>query len=540
MKLPINKQLTNLDENYNFIEILGRGSYGIIFKVIDKKNKRIYALKLSPFDENFIIDPQIFNEMVILSKIKHKNIILLEDAFFGVKNNRIYFCMKLELCAKNIIDFSKINNNKCGNQTSSLTKIIYHVLDALNILNQYGYYHGDLSFQNIMTKSKDVKIIDFGLTKKYYRNFDIELLPTITVRPTEFFQKKVEINQKSIDSWAVGRLIKTLFSNINFADQKKKKREQFDPENILQNLEKLLDKNPHSRMSLDKLIQQIEKKNIFHFTRVFPFFGERRVNSKLSNRLLLKIVDILSNIIFLNNLEEELIFNTIHNLKSLISLRIVKIKNTKEMVMYALILFWIGNKIISTSYINLSILQFLIRDITHINIDSSEIAEIHNDICSSLQWVLDPETAISYTDFIPNKFRNHFRYLNLLILFHKELDGCLEFSKASVAYKIIQEYFDLMENKFNDLMQQFIENNKDLNSQHQDILKYRIEKDEQKIIYELSKTLDPKHLNLEKDYNRNIKRYFSNYSKKFDKLDLQKWIESDLFKIVIRNINNRK
>ena len=87
-----NKQTIN---NYEKKEILGQGSYGLVYKVLNLKDKKYYVLKqifIGKLKDEEINN--IENEKNILESINHENIVKYIDSF---KDNN-YFSLIMEYC----------------------------------------------------------------------------------------------------------------------------------------------------------------------------------------------------------------------------------------------------------------------------------------------------------------------------------------------------------------------------------------------------------------------------------------------------------
>ncbi|KNG75936.1 serine/threonine protein kinase [Plasmodium falciparum IGH-CR14] len=74
--------------NFDFLYVIGKGTYGIVYKALDKKENNFVAIKkiINLCDENYGISKCILRELTILQKIKHKNIIsIFKIPFFMEK-----------------------------------------------------------------------------------------------------------------------------------------------------------------------------------------------------------------------------------------------------------------------------------------------------------------------------------------------------------------------------------------------------------------------------------------------------------------------
>jgi len=100
-KIKIDKtgDYTNYYEN---ISIIGKGSYGEVFKVKSKSNDKIYALKTIP-KRVCVDEKKVLSEIEILKGLDHPNIVRIYEYFQDKKN---YYLIS----EFNYIDFAKEEN----------------------------------------------------------------------------------------------------------------------------------------------------------------------------------------------------------------------------------------------------------------------------------------------------------------------------------------------------------------------------------------------------------------------------------------------
>jgi serine/threonine protein kinase len=171
-----------LEKEYDMVEELGSGSYGIVFKAKEKRFIGYYAIKKieSNAERNEIL--QEFLRYSIVYKIKSKFLVKYYDAWFENNNdinNGLLLYIRMELCDKtsrNVMNEMNDNIDMMSNQT--LTPIGYYITSELfiEILESVDFLHKqkppiihrDLKPENILLKKcKDtkrlIKIADFGL-----------------------------------------------------------------------------------------------------------------------------------------------------------------------------------------------------------------------------------------------------------------------------------------------------------------------------------------------------------------------------------------
>lgn len=71
----------NMLEQYEFLELLGEGSFAKVFKCIEKQTKRVFAAKELEFNDDSNNKAQIKHEIEILQGLRHENIVSLHTSF---------------------------------------------------------------------------------------------------------------------------------------------------------------------------------------------------------------------------------------------------------------------------------------------------------------------------------------------------------------------------------------------------------------------------------------------------------------------------
>ena len=153
-KLPFNTH------GYIFQEVIGRGSFSVVFKVIHTSTNEIFAAKaLILFEENNINDQLYEAEINSLKLLDHPNIIKLYAYF---KKYRHFF-MILQLCEggslKNIIS-SQMNLHP-----DVLNQLLIKIIEAVNYCHSKNIAHRDIKPDNIFINFDFNPILgDFGFS----------------------------------------------------------------------------------------------------------------------------------------------------------------------------------------------------------------------------------------------------------------------------------------------------------------------------------------------------------------------------------------
>ena len=146
----------SLPKEYNFIRFINGGYHGNIYLVM--KGNQYSVLKE-------IVDLQGgINELVFLTKIKHKHIIKLLDYF--VYNNKLYF--EFYYYGNGSL-LGRVNNGLISEyEVSKWKKQLEEVVKYCHMNN---FYHNDLKLNNILIdKNHNIILIDFGCSEFINRN----------------------------------------------------------------------------------------------------------------------------------------------------------------------------------------------------------------------------------------------------------------------------------------------------------------------------------------------------------------------------------
>ena len=328
LKVTIN---TLIEENncaptkkYKIISKLGDGSYGVVYLAVNIITKQNIAMKkIKKVKENEIDDMEIKNEINILKKLDHPNIVKIIEFYSAPKAYYIItdFCSCGEL-------YNQIKNQYSENQ---LAVLFYQVLSGLYYLHSNNIVHRDLKLENILISEieKDkvtnekyfwVKIIDFGTAKIFEKNKSEKAVvgSSYYIAP-EVLHK--HYNEKC-DTWSVGVILymlivgrapfdgktdEEIIENIEKGQFNSKHKKLLNSSEEVQDLvKKLLEVNVKKRLSSSEalkhpwfkkfngksLYSNIEKEKILVYLNRLRNF---RINSKFQQMVLAFIVHNIPN-----------------------------------------------------------------------------------------------------------------------------------------------------------------------------------------------------------------------------------------------------
>ncbi|XP_042571058.1 calcium/calmodulin-dependent protein kinase type 1D-like isoform X1 [Cyprinus carpio] len=196
------KQVDDIRKIFEFKEILGTGAFSEVVLAQEKATGEMYAVKCIPKKALRGKESGIENEIAVLRKIKHENIVALEDIYESPTH--LYLIMQL-VSGGELFDRIVERGFYTEQDASALIK---QVLDAVNYLHSLGIVHRDLKPENLLYfnphEESKIMISDFGLSKMEGVANDIMSTACGTpgyVAPEVLAQKPYS---KAVDCWSIG------------------------------------------------------------------------------------------------------------------------------------------------------------------------------------------------------------------------------------------------------------------------------------------------------------------------------------------------
>ncbi|GLD48141.1 calcium/calmodulin-dependent protein kinase type 1D [Lates japonicus] len=157
------KQVDDIKKIFDFKEVLGTGAFSEVVLAQEKLTGRMFAVKCIPKKALKGKESSIENEIAVLRKIKHENIVALEDIYESP--DHLYLIMQLVSGGEL---FDRIVEKGFYTEKDAST-LIRQVLDAVNYLHKMGIVHRDLKPENLLyfnpQDESKIMISDFGLSK---------------------------------------------------------------------------------------------------------------------------------------------------------------------------------------------------------------------------------------------------------------------------------------------------------------------------------------------------------------------------------------
>ncbi|ODQ63909.1 kinase-like protein, partial [Nadsonia fulvescens var. elongata DSM 6958] len=163
---PVNNQIP-VTSLYKREDVIGRGNFGVVYKGVDLRTKKVVAIKVLNLDtpEDDVLDVQ--REIALLSQLKQA------DALNVTKYHGSYlFGTRLWIIMDYCAGGSVRTLLKAGKVEERYTAIIAReLLLALQYIHKAGIIHRDIKAANVLiTKEGRVQLCDFGVAAQLSTN----------------------------------------------------------------------------------------------------------------------------------------------------------------------------------------------------------------------------------------------------------------------------------------------------------------------------------------------------------------------------------
>lgn len=195
-------------KRYELLQKLGKGAYGVVWKVMDKKTRNILALK-KIFDafQNATDAQRTFREIMFLQELDHENIIKLYNVIRADNDKDIYLVFEYMETDLHAVIRAKIL------QEVHKQYVVYQTLKSLKYMHSGDLLHRDLKPSNILLNSDClVKVADLGLARSVASKEE-GAAPVLTEYVATRWYRAPEIllgsqkYTKGVDMWSLGCII---------------------------------------------------------------------------------------------------------------------------------------------------------------------------------------------------------------------------------------------------------------------------------------------------------------------------------------------
>uniref|UniRef100_A0AAX7U515 mitogen-activated protein kinase n=1 Tax=Astatotilapia calliptera TaxID=8154 RepID=A0AAX7U515_ASTCA len=191
---------------------IGEGTYGIVYRARDTKSDEIVALKKVRMDaEKDGVPISSLREITLLLRLRHPNIVELKEVVVGTQLESLFLVMSY--CEQDLA--SLLENMQTPFSEAQVKCIVLQLLRGLEYLHHNFIIHRDLKVSNLLMTDKGcVKIADFGLARMY----GIPQQP-MTPRVVTLWYRAPELllgtktQTTALDMWAVGCILAELLAH---------------------------------------------------------------------------------------------------------------------------------------------------------------------------------------------------------------------------------------------------------------------------------------------------------------------------------------
>eukprot|EP00742_Colponemidia_sp_Colp-10_P006507 GILJ01006972.1.p1 GENE.GILJ01006972.1~~GILJ01006972.1.p1 ORF type:complete len:870 (-),score=87.07 GILJ01006972.1:194-2803(-) len=254
--------------DFRFIGELGRGSFGVVYKVLSLREDKFYVLK--KISVKHMTDKQqreALKEVLILRRVRHAHIIRYHTSF--VENKDLYIVMEY---ADGGDLHSLLKNQRSMRQYLSEDQVwrqSWEICLAIQYLHSKRIVHRDLKTLNVLlTKDNRIKVGDLGVSKVMSSNIALEgtrVGTPLYLSPELVKQQPYDFK---VDIWALGCTLYTLAAleppftgdNLialghNIVHKKHRPLPKCYPASFHHLVDRLLQKQPQHRPEIDEVIR---------------------------------------------------------------------------------------------------------------------------------------------------------------------------------------------------------------------------------------------------------------------------------------------
>jgi cyclin-dependent kinase-like len=148
-------------QNYEPMNMIGDGAYGIVIKARRRDNGESVAIKkFKETDDDELIKRTVVREIKVLKSLKHNNIVELQEAF--KKKGQVH--LVFEYLDNNLLEV--LQKYPAGLPNTLIACYIHQVLEGLAYMHSLNYLHRDIKPENLLVDHKGiVKICDMGFAQ---------------------------------------------------------------------------------------------------------------------------------------------------------------------------------------------------------------------------------------------------------------------------------------------------------------------------------------------------------------------------------------
>ncbi|XP_034986177.1 serine/threonine-protein kinase Nek11 isoform X1 [Zootoca vivipara] len=195
---------------YTIQQKLGRGSFGTVYLVSDKKAKEeeeqlkvLKEISVGDIKPNETVEANL--EAQLLSRLDHPAIVKFYTSFVEGES----FCIITEYCEGRDLDFNIQEYKEAGKvfPESQIVEWFIQLLLGVNYMHERRILHRDLKAKNIFLKNNLLKIGDFGVSRLLMGSCDL----ATTFTGTPFYMSPEALQHQGYDTksdiWSLGCIL---------------------------------------------------------------------------------------------------------------------------------------------------------------------------------------------------------------------------------------------------------------------------------------------------------------------------------------------
>jgi len=192
--------------DYDKLEKLGEGTYGVVSKVRHRPSKQIVAFKKVKLEmEEEGVPATTIREIALLKALVHKHIVRLYE--FIMHNKNLYLVFEFVQ-----MDMQQYLQLKQPIDAAIVKRMSYQLTSGIHFCHSRGVLHRDLKPQNLLVNNEgDLKIADFGLGRDHGVPMSMLTHEVVTLWyrcPEILFGTNVY--GTGVDIWAIGCIVAEL------------------------------------------------------------------------------------------------------------------------------------------------------------------------------------------------------------------------------------------------------------------------------------------------------------------------------------------
>ncbi|XP_050539861.1 uncharacterized protein LOC126904679 [Daktulosphaira vitifoliae] len=203
----------SVSTKYDKLEQIGEGTYGVVYKALDRETGKYVALKKVRMESSTEGVPSTaMREISLLKEMTHANVVKLHDVILSDKKLFLVF-EYMDYDLKKVLELRK-KEYGFGLPETQIKSYLYQMLSALSYCHIHRIVHRDLKPQNLLVnKNGDIKLADFGLARAFsfpLRNYTHEVI-TLWYRAPEILLG-AKIYTMAVDLWSLGCIFTEMFT----------------------------------------------------------------------------------------------------------------------------------------------------------------------------------------------------------------------------------------------------------------------------------------------------------------------------------------